>query len=101
MQLPPEERARRQALLRQWRAQREAGVPLTPDQRAYRQEQFRAWRAQREAAGGAPLTQEQRMTRQARFREWREARRARWQARSGQPSETGPVLSEGTGEPNR
>lgn len=101
MALPPEERARRQALLRQWRAQREAGVPLTPDQRAYRQQQFRAWRAQREAAGGAPLTEEQRMARQARVRQWREARRARWEARNGEAGDNLQAQTEGRDPPER
>lgn len=101
MALPPEERARRQAMIREWRAQREAGVPLTPEQRAERQARFRAWREEREAAGRPPLTEEQRAERQARFRQRREARRARWQERNGQASENPPAPGEGSAEPDR
>jgi hypothetical protein len=43
---------------------------------------MRAWRAQRQA--GIPLTPEQRATRRQLIRQWRETRRARWQAESGQ-----------------
>jgi hypothetical protein len=49
---------------------------------AVQQEQRRAWRAQRQA--GIPLTPEQRVARRELIRQWRETRRARWQAQSGQ-----------------
>jgi hypothetical protein len=50
--------AQRQRLVRDWRARRMAGIPLSPEERALRQE---------------------------RVRDWREARRARWQARMAEP----------------
>jgi hypothetical protein len=73
--------------LERQRARREArrAALATPEGQAVlaaRQEQMRAWRAQRQA--GIPLTPEQRATRRQLIRQWRETRRARWQAESGQ-----------------
>jgi hypothetical protein len=73
--LTPEQRA----AMREWRERRMAGIPPTPEERAARREQLQAWRAQRQASL-PPLTEEERTARQERFRRWREARRARWQA---------------------
>ncbi len=98
--LTPEQRAERQQLMRDWRARGMAGGPLTPEQRAARQEQFRAWQA-RQQAGRPPLTEEQRAARQERFRQWREARRARWQARNGPVDANLPAGNEGAGALDR
>lgn len=50
---------------------------------AGRREQLRQWRMQRQA--GIPLTSEQRAERRALARQWREARRARWRAGDERP----------------
>lgn len=88
--------AARREELRAWRAQREAGIPLTPEQRAARRELLRQWRAQRQE-WRPPLTEAQREARQERFRQWRELRRARREAGSGQAEN---AMQAGTGEPD-
>jgi hypothetical protein len=94
--LSPEQRA----LVQEWRARRMLGPPRTPEERAARQAQVRAWQAQSQA-GQPPLTDEQRAARQERFRQWREARRARWQEMNGQAAANPPAGTEGPATPNR
>ena len=84
--------AARQEQLRAWRAQLQAGIPLTPEQRAVRRALIREWRARRRAEMPRP-TEAQRAARREQFRQWREARRARWQAQGGSVDgnlQTGP-----------
>jgi hypothetical protein len=97
--LPPEQRAERQRLIREWRARRMAGIPLTPEEQALRRER-QQWRMQRQA-GQPPLTEEQRAFRQEQFRRWREARRARWQTMTGQSPVNSPAETEGPAAPAR
>jgi hypothetical protein len=80
---------------RAWRAQRQAGIPLSPELRAARREQILQWRAQRRAEIPPP-TEAQRAARQERFRQWREARRARWQ---GQNEEVAGNMQAGSEAP--
>jgi hypothetical protein len=92
--------AARQEQMQRWRAQRQAGIPLTPEQRAERQQMMREWRAQRQA-GRPPLTEEQRTARQERFRQWRQARRARWQGEGGRVGANMQAGPEGPDVPDR
>ncbi len=86
--------AGQRALLRRWRAQREAGIPYTPEQRAARQEMFREWRAR--GFANVPPAAEEHLARQERFRRWREARRARWQSEEAQAADNLPDPRGGT-----
>ena len=93
----PEGQAARAAQREQmwrWRAQRQAGIPLTPEQRAERRELIREWRAQ-----GLPV-RPPRLQGQ-RFRQWQEARRARWQAQGGEAAEASAHVTEGPGPTER
>ena len=94
--LTPEQRA----ALREWRERRLAGIPPTPDERAARRAQLQAWRAQRQA-GMPALTRDERLARQERFRRWREARQARWRAGQAQADEAPTPRAETTGVPPR
>ena len=85
--------------MRAWRAQRQAGIPLSPEQRAARRELIRQWRAQRRAEIPPP-TGAQRAARREQFRQWREARRARWQGQAGPVDgnlQTGPEGPDASG----
>jgi hypothetical protein len=90
----------RQEQMRAWRAQRQAGIPLTPEQRAARRELFRQWRA-RHMTEVPPPTAEQRAARRERFWQWREARRARWQAENEPQTGNAQAETEGRDSPDR